>query len=92
MAAPTAAPVNAPMIYHEEPIYRNGVIVGSSTSGAWGHRVNLSLGLGYVKNEAGVGKDWIDSGTWEVELAWKRYPAKVQLQCFYDPKGARIKV
>ncbi len=84
--------VNAPMIYHEEPIYRNGVIVGSSTSGAWGHRVNLSLGLGYVKNEAGVGKDWIDSGTWEVELAWKRYPAKVQLQCFYDPKGARIKV
>ncbi len=84
--------VNAPMIYHEEPIYRNGVIVGSSTSGAWGHRVNLSLGLGYVKSEAGVGKDWIDSGTWEVELAWKRYPAKVQLQCFYDPKGARIKV
>ena len=84
--------VNAPMIYHEEPIYRNGVIVGSSTSGAWGHRVNLSLGLGYVKNEASVGKDWIDSGTWEVELAWKRYPAKVQLQCFYDPKGARIKV
>ena len=84
--------VNAPMIYHEEPIYRNGVIVGSSTSGAWGHRVNLSLGLGYVKNEASVGKDWIDSGTWEVELAWKRYPAKVQLQCFYDPKGSRIKV
>jgi glycine cleavage system aminomethyltransferase T len=34
----------APMIYHEEPIYRNGVIVGSTTSGAWGHRVNLSLG------------------------------------------------
>ena len=54
--------------------------------------MNLSLGLGYVKNEAGVGKDWIDSGTWEVELAWKRYPAKVQLQCFYDPKGSRIKV
>ena len=83
--------VNAPMIYHEEPIYRNGVIVGSTTSGAWGHRVNLSLGLGYVKNEAGVTKDWIDSGTWEVELAWKRYAAKVQLQSFYDPKGERIK-
>ena len=81
----------APMIYHEEPIYRNGVIVGATTSGAWGHRVNLSLGLGYVKNEAGVTKDWIDSGTWEIELAWKRYPARVQLQGFYDPKGERIK-
>ena len=81
----------APMIYHEEPIYRNGVIVGSTTSGAWGHRVNKSLGLGYVKAPEGVTKDWIDSGTWEVELAWKKYPARVQLNSFYDPKGVRIK-
>ncbi|MCX7344486.1 MAG: FAD-dependent oxidoreductase [Alphaproteobacteria bacterium] len=81
----------APMIYHEEPIYRDGVIVGSTTSGAWGHRVNLSLGLGYVRNESGVTKEWIDSGKWEIELAWKRYPARVQLQSFYDPRGERIK-
>jgi len=81
----------APMIYHEEPIYRNGVIVGSTTSGAFGHRVNLSLGLGYVHNKDGVTKEWIESGSWEVELAWKRCPAKVQLQSFYDPKGERIK-
>jgi 4-methylaminobutanoate oxidase (formaldehyde-forming) len=83
--------VNAPMIYHEEPIYRNGVIVGSTTSGAWGHRVNLSLGMGYVNNEGGVTKDWIEQGKWEIELAWKRYGAKVQLQSFYDPKGERIR-
>jgi heterotetrameric sarcosine oxidase gamma subunit len=82
----------APMMYHEEPIYRNGVIVGSTTSGAWGHRTNLSLGMGYVSNEGGVTKDWIESGKWEVELAWKRFGAKVQLQSFYDPKGERIKV
>jgi heterotetrameric sarcosine oxidase gamma subunit len=81
----------APMMYHEEPICRNGVIVGSTTSGAWGHRVNLSLGMGYVSNGGGVTKEWIDSGRWEVELAWKRYGAKVQLQSFYDPKGERIK-
>ncbi|MEQ1520730.1 MAG: FAD-dependent oxidoreductase [Aestuariivirga sp.] len=83
--------IAAPMMYHEEPIYRNGVIVGSTTSGAWGHRVNLSLGMGYVGNDGGVTKDWIDSGKWEVELAWKRYGAKVQLQSFFDPKGERIK-
>jgi heterotetrameric sarcosine oxidase gamma subunit len=81
----------APMIYHEEPIYRNGVIVGSTTSGAWGHRVNRSLGLGYVKVSEGVSKDWIESGTWEIELAWKRYAAKVQMSSFYDPKGDKIK-
>ncbi len=82
---------SAPMIYHEEPIYRDGVIVGSTTSGAWGHRVNKSLGLGYVKAEQGVTKDWIASGHWEIELAWKKYPSNVQLGCFYDPKSARIK-
>jgi 4-methylaminobutanoate oxidase (formaldehyde-forming) len=79
------------MMYHEEPIYRSGVIVGSTTSGAWGHRVNLSLGMGYVNNEGGVTRDWIESGKWEVELAWKRYAANVQLQSFFDPKGERIK-
>ncbi len=83
--------IRAPMIYHEEPIYRNDVLVGSTTSGAWGHRVNLSLGLGYVKNDSGVAREWLDSGNWEVELAWKRYKAKVQFQGFYDPKGFRIK-
>jgi 4-methylaminobutanoate oxidase (formaldehyde-forming) len=82
----------APMIYHEEPIYRDGVIVGSTTSGAWGHRVGLSLGLGYVNNESGVTRDWLASGTWEIELAWKRHPAQVQFDAFYDPKGLRIKV
>jgi heterotetrameric sarcosine oxidase gamma subunit len=82
----------APLIYHEEPIYRNGLIVGSTTSGAWGHRVNKSLGLGYVKNIEGVTKDWIESGTWEVELAWKKYSAKVQLGSFYDSASVRIKV
>jgi 4-methylaminobutanoate oxidase (formaldehyde-forming) len=47
--------------------------------------------MGYVRNESGVTADWIDSGEWEVELAWKRYRARVQLQSFYDPKGARIR-
>jgi 4-methylaminobutanoate oxidase (formaldehyde-forming) len=80
-----------PLMYHEEPIYRDGVIVGSTTSGAWGHRINASLGMGYVKNEAGVTKDWLQAGKWEVEIAWQRYPANVQFQSFYDPKGERIK-
>ena len=83
--------VSAPLIYHEEPLYRNGLIVGSTTSGAWGHRVNKSLGLAYVKHSEGVTKDWIEAGSWEIELAWKRYAVAVQLTSFYDPKGTRIK-
>ncbi|MGB5214795.1 MAG: FAD-dependent oxidoreductase [Anderseniella sp.] len=81
----------SPLMYHEEPVYRDGVRVGSTTSGAWGHRVNKSLGMGYVHCEEGVTKDWIDSGKWEVEIAWKRYEAQVQFAPFYDPKSTLIR-
>jgi glycine cleavage system aminomethyltransferase T/glycine/D-amino acid oxidase-like deaminating enzyme len=81
----------APLMYHEEPIYRDGTLVGSTTSGAWGHRVNKSLGMGYVHCEDGVTKDWIDSAKWEIEIAWKRCPAKVQFAPFYDPKSTLIR-
>ncbi len=81
----------AAMLYHEEPVYRDGVLVGSTTSGAWGHRIGRSLALAYVKCAEGVSKEWLSSGTWEVEAAWKRHRADVQLQPFYDPQGLRIK-
>jgi len=83
--------LDAPMLYHEEPICRDGEIVGSIKSGAWGHRLGKSLGMGYVSFAAGVTKEWLATGTWEVEVACKRYPAKVQLEPFYDPKNERIK-
>jgi glycine cleavage system aminomethyltransferase T/glycine/D-amino acid oxidase-like deaminating enzyme len=81
----------SPLLYHEEPIVRDGVIVGSIKSGAWGHRVGASLGMGYVSCEAGVTKEWLASGHWEVEVACERYAAKVQLEPWYDPKNERIK-
>ncbi len=81
----------APLMYHEEPVYRDGVIVGSTTSGAWGHRLGKSIGMGYMTCEDGITKDWIDSGKWEVEIAWKKYPAHVQLAPLYDPRNEKIR-
>lgn len=82
---------DAPMLYHQEPILRDGLIVGSVTSGAWGHRVGASLGLGFVGCDAGVSSEWLQSGRWEVEVAWKRYPVEVGLKPWYDPRGERIR-
>ena len=81
----------APMMYHEEPIYRNGEIIGSTTSGSWGHRLGKSLALGYIHSDDGVTKDFIESGKFEIEIAWQRHAAKVQLAPFYDPKSERVK-
>jgi 4-methylaminobutanoate oxidase (formaldehyde-forming) len=81
----------APMLYHEEPIVRDGRIVGSIKSGAWGHRLGRSIGMGYVRCDEGVTKEWLASGRWQIEVACRPWPASVQLQPWYDPRNERIK-
>lgn len=83
--------VAAPLLYHEEPVVRDGHIVGSIKSGAWGHRLQRSIGMGYVSADAGVSAEWLASGRWEIEVACQRWPASVQLQPWYDPSNERIK-
>lgn len=80
-----------PLMFHHEPILRDGKIVGSIMSGAYAHRVGASLGMGYVTHEGGVTADWLREGSFEVEVAMKRYPAEVQFGAWYDPKGDRIR-
>jgi 4-methylaminobutanoate oxidase (formaldehyde-forming) len=80
-----------PHLYHNEPILRDGAIVGSVTSGAYGHRVGASLGMGYVSHPDGVSDAWLSEGRWEVEIAWQRYPVTAQLRPWYDPKGKRLR-
>ena len=80
-----------PLLYHNEPIWRNDQIVGYLTSGNYGHHLGRAVGLGYVNAPAGeiVNKDWIDGGRYEIEVACERYPAKVSLRPLYDPKSER---
>ncbi|RKF17099.1 FAD-dependent oxidoreductase [Roseovarius spongiae] len=82
---------NAPLLYHEEPIILDGQSVGQVTSGAYGHRVDASLGLGYVSCPDGVSAEFLASNDFEVEVACARYPAHLQLGPFYDPGNERIK-
>ncbi len=80
-----------PLLYHNEPIWRDGEIVGDITSGMFGHKLGKSLGMGYVENDGGVDADFINSGTYEIEIACERFPATASLRPFYDPKSERIK-
>ncbi|MDH3660352.1 MAG: FAD-dependent oxidoreductase [Alphaproteobacteria bacterium] len=79
------------LLYHEEPIYRDGELIGSITSGMYGHRLDASLGMGYLRAADGVTKGFVDGGSYEIEIAWERVPAKAQLGAFYDPKMERVK-
>ena len=72
-------------------VARGGKIVGSITSRAYGHRIGASLGMGYVEDPDGIDDAWLAAMPLEIEVAWKHYPARAQLQPWHDPKGARLK-
>jgi glycine cleavage system aminomethyltransferase T len=82
---------DAPLLFHEEPIWRAGTRVGSITSGAWGHRVAASLGMGYVTASEDIDAAWLAAEPFEIEVAWQRYPAEARLAPWYDPKGTRMR-
>ena len=81
-----------PLLYHNEPIWCNGKIVGDLTSGMYGHTIGSSLGMGYVSNEEGVSKDFLESSIFEIEVAGEKHRAKTSLRAFYDPKNERVRM
>jgi 4-methylaminobutanoate oxidase (formaldehyde-forming) len=82
-----------PLLYHNEPVYRDGVMVGYLSSGNYGHHLGRAIGLGYVSQGGDlVTADYINSGSYEIEIACERYPAKASLRPLYDPKSERVKV
>ena len=80
-----------PLIYHEEPIYRDGSLVGRVTSGMYGYTLGSSVGLGYVSSDDGVTADYVNSGSYEIEVAGERFPVKASLRPMYDPSSVRPK-
>ena len=80
-----------PLLLGDEPIYRDGVIVGRTTSGNYGHALERSVAMGYLENEEGATPGWIRSGSYEIEVATERFSANVRLSPPYDPKGEKIK-
>jgi 4-methylaminobutanoate oxidase (formaldehyde-forming) len=76
-----------------ETIFRNGKQCGWLSSGGYGYTLKTNIGIGYVRDrDNGVAPEEVLAGSYELEIACKRYPAKVSLQPLYDPKMERVKV
>ena len=70
----------------DEPIWHDGKAVGWVTSGAFGHRVEQSLALGYVPAALATA----DSG-FEIEIIGERRRAHRLSQAAFDPTGALMR-
>lgn len=87
-----------PLMYHGEVIYRDGDIVGDIRAASYGHTLGGAVGLAMVQRPSGAADaraplpaNWVSSGTWEVDVAGKRYPAVASLRPMFDPRNDKIK-
>jgi glycine cleavage system aminomethyltransferase T/glycine/D-amino acid oxidase-like deaminating enzyme len=81
-----------PMMFHAEVIWRNGVRCGYVRAGSYGHTLGAAVGLAMFEGGTETVDDaWIQSGTFEVEIAEKRWPAVVSLKPLFDPENKKIK-
>ncbi len=79
------------MLYHHEPILRDGKVVGHLTSGNYGHTLGGSVGLGYVEVNDEVTKDYLDSAKIEINVGGDIIPARASLSAMYDPRALRMR-
>ncbi len=80
-----------PLLYHNEPVIRDGKIVGFLSSGSYGHHLGAAIGLGYVPCAGETVADVLAS-TYEIDVAGTRIKAEASLKPMYDPSGARTTV
>jgi 4-methylaminobutanoate oxidase (formaldehyde-forming) len=81
-----------PLLYHDEPIYRNGELISSVTHGAYGHMLGCAMGMGYLEHPEVISDEWILSGRYEIDVERTRIPATVHLKAPYDPMGERVRM
>ena len=81
-----------PMLYHNEPIYRDGVVAGHVTSGGYGYSLGCSVALGLVNFALGTSIADLRASSYQVEIAGTLFNARSSIRPMYDPKGMRVKL
>jgi 4-methylaminobutanoate oxidase (formaldehyde-forming) len=65
--------------------------VGYVGAASYGHSLGGAVGLDMIEGGEAMTPDWIKSGTWELEINGKKYPALVSLRPLFDPEMKKIK-
>lgn len=70
----------------DEPIWRDGKVVGWVTSGGYAHHAKASVALGYVEAAA-----FDAAAPYEIEIIGDRRPARIAPEPLFDPRGLRMR-
>ena len=80
-----------PLMFHAEVVRRDGVPVGYVRAASYGHTLGGAVGLAMIEPQVPVDAAYLQSGTWQVEVAGRLYPAVASLRPLYDPAMTRIR-
>ena len=70
----------------DEPIWKDGEVVGWVTSGGYAHASGVSVAMGYVPRERAG-----EETGWQIELLGELLEARPQRLPLFDPDGARMR-
>ncbi|MBT9385241.1 FAD-dependent oxidoreductase [Pseudooceanicola sp. CBS1P-1] len=81
-----------PLLFHNEPVLRDGEIVGFVTSGAYGHALGGAIGMGYVPcRTPGETMAEMLASSYDIEIAGVRHAAEASFKPLYDPRSERMR-
>jgi 4-methylaminobutanoate oxidase (formaldehyde-forming) len=81
------------MLWGGELILRDGAVAGQVTSAAWGETTGSCVGLAYLRapDNSVINADWVNAGSYQVNVGGQLHPVSVSLKPLYDPTNARIR-
>ncbi|HEY3801620.1 MAG TPA: FAD-dependent oxidoreductase [Kofleriaceae bacterium] len=82
-----------PLLFHAEPILRDGIPLGYVRAASYGHTLGGAVGLAMLSAPGvAIEQKWLDAGRIEVQIGNDRFPAIASLRPLYDPTNARVKL
>ena len=80
-----------PMMFHGEVLRHDERPVGYVRAASYGFTLGGAVGLVMVEAGEPVTSAYLSSGTWDLEIAGCRYPARASMRPLDDPDNLRIK-
>ena len=80
-----------PLLLHDEPLFRNGELVGQTTSGGRGFRTGRSLCFASVRMIEGLSLKKFRDAVFEISIAGKLHRLEPLTAAAFDPNNERLK-
>jgi heterotetrameric sarcosine oxidase gamma subunit len=80
-----------PLMHHAEVVYRDGIPLGYIRAASYGFTLGGAVGLAMIEADEPITQSYLDAGSWEVDIAGTRHPARTSIRPMYDPTMSRVR-